>query len=66
MSETANALKNAGYEVSLAPVSESGVVLLDELEKLIKPDTAFISIIKFLPSLCSLIKLVSITEYVED
>ena len=44
VSETANALKNVGFEVSLVPVSQSGVVLLSELEKLIRPDTALISV----------------------
>lgn len=44
VTETANALKNEGYEVSFAPVSESGVVLLSELEGLIRADTALISI----------------------
>lgn len=44
VTETANALKNAGFEVSLAPVSESGVVLLSVLESLIRPDTALISV----------------------
>jgi len=42
---TAEALKKEGFEVSYAPVDEYGMVMLPELEKLIRPDTALVSII---------------------
>lgn len=42
---TARALEKEGFEVSYAPVDEYGTVILSELEKLIRPDTALVSVI---------------------
>jgi cysteine desulfurase len=41
---TAKALEKEGFEVSYAPVDEYGMVILPELEKLIRPDTVLVSI----------------------
>src|SRR3989344_5260209 len=41
---SADALKKEGIELSLAPVDKEGITKLDELEKLIRPDTILVSI----------------------
>ncbi len=42
--ESCRALEKEGFEVTYTPVNEYGVVRLDELEKVIRPDTVIISI----------------------
>lgn len=44
ITNAADALKARGFEISLAPVDAEGITKLDELEKLIRPDTILISI----------------------
>ena len=41
---SADALKKQGYDVTVLPVDENGVVSLEELENAIRPDTVLISI----------------------
>lgn len=42
--ETAKQLEQAGYDVSIAPVDSEGFVIIEELEKLIRPETILVSI----------------------
>lgn len=42
--EPAKALQREGWELSIAPVDRYGVVCMDEFERLLRPDTALVSI----------------------
>ena len=42
--ESAQELKKRGYDVVFAPVDETGVILLSELESLLTPDTVLVSV----------------------
>ena len=44
MINSAEALKKDGIDVSLAPVDKNGIVEVRELEKLVRPDTFFVSV----------------------
>lgn len=46
VSEAAKQLANRGFAVSFAPVDEAGCVCLDQLEQLLGPDTAVVSIMQ--------------------
>ncbi|MBE6910644.1 MAG: cysteine desulfurase NifS [Ruminococcaceae bacterium] len=41
---TLNALEKEGFEVTLLPVHENGIVRVDELETLLRPDTCLVSV----------------------
>ena len=58
-------LQELGYRVSFAKVDENGVVLLDELKKLIQADTVLVSIMQVNNEVGSIQPIMEIKEYVK-
>lgn len=65
VSETAKQLESLGFEVSIAPVSSEGVVLVDALEALITSETIVISTVVVNSEVGSLQPIKAISEMLE-
>ena len=66
VSETAEQLKSLGVEVSIAPVNNQGFVIVDELKKLIRKDTVWVSIMAVNNEIGSIQPILEISELLKE
>lgn len=64
--ETANWLLSQGFEVDVAPVDDKGLICLDALEELLRPDTILVSIMAVNNEMGAIQPIAAISELLAD